>query len=169
MHNLIHAMAHVLAPWQSLYSNSKVVSGAVMYIHLAALLFGGGFAVAADRAALRAVRGSPENRLQLLADLGAVHRPVLVGLAALAVSGVLQVTADIETFASSPIFWAKAALVALLVGNGYRLVRTERTLRARGDIDVGDPLWRRMRATAIASIVLWAATVLAGTALTSFS
>jgi K+ transporter len=151
------------------FSNSKVVSGAVTYVHLAALLFGGGFAVAADRAALRALRGAPERRLQLLTDLAAVHRPVVVGLAVLAVSGVLLFTADVETFASSPVFWTKAALVALLVGNGYRLLRTERALRASDNIDVGDPLWRRLRGTAMTSMALWAAVVLVGTALTTIS
>lgn len=165
----IHALAHLLAPWQSLFSNSKVVSGAVTYAHLAALLFGGGFAVAADRAALRAGRGAPENRRQLLNDLADVHRPVLIGLTVLALSGVLLFTADVETFASSPVFWTKAALVALLVGNGYRLLRTERALRARDDLDVTDPLWRRLRGTAVASMTLWAAVVLVGTALTTIS
>jgi hypothetical protein len=165
----IHALAHLLAPWQSLFSNSKVVSAGVTYVHLAALLFGGGFAVAADRAALRAARGTAENRRRLLDDLAAVHRPVLSGLAVLVVSGVLLFTADVQTFATSPVFWTKATLVALLVGNGYRLVRTERALRAGKEIDVGDPLWHRLRGTAISSMVLWAAVVLAGTVLTTIS
>jgi hypothetical protein len=169
MQGSLHALAHVLAPWQSLFSNSKVISAAVTYVHLAALLFGGGFAVAADRAALRAARGAPERRRQLLDDLDAVHRPVLIGLGVLAVSGVLLFTADVQTFATSAVFWTKATLVALLMGNGYRLMRTERALRAGGEIDVGDPLWQRLRGTAMASMILWASVVLAGTVLTTVS
>ena len=169
MQSAIHALAHLLAPWQSLYSNSKIVSDAVTYTHLAGLLFGGGFAVAADRAALRLSRGAPEHRRQLLTDLAAVHRPVLFGLAIMAVSGLLLFTADVETFALSPVFWSKATLVALLMGNGYRLMRTERALRTGDHPDHGERLWRRLRGTAITSMALWAAVVLAGTVLNSIS
>jgi len=152
-----------------MYSNSKVVSGTVTFVHLAALLFGGGFAVAADRIALRAARATPESRRQVLHDLAAVHRPVLIGLSVLAASGVLLVAADVETFAASPIFWVKAGLLLLLMGNGYRLMRTERALRSQGDIRIGDPLWQRLRGVAVASMALWTAIVLAGTMLTSSS
>ena len=169
MHSAIHALAHLFAPWQSLYSNSKIVSDAVTYTHLAGLLFGGGFAVAADRAALRLSRGALENRRQLLEDLAAVHRPVLLGLTITAVSGLLLFTADVETFALSPVFWTKATLVALLIGNGYRLMRTERALRTGDHPKQGDRLWRRLRGTAITSMALWAAVVLAGTVLNSIS
>jgi hypothetical protein len=165
----IHALAHLLAPWQSVFSNSKVVSAGVTYAHLASLLFGGGFAVAADRAALRATRGTPEGRAQLLDDLAAVHRPVLIGLAALGVSGLLLFTADVETFATSAVFWTKASLVALLMANGYRLMRTEQALRASAEIDITNPLWRRLRGTAITSMTLWAAVALVGTILTTIS
>jgi hypothetical protein len=169
VHSAIHALAQLLAPWQSLYSNSKIVSDAVTYTHLAGLLFGGGFAVAADRAALRLTRGAPENRRQLLDDLAAVHRPVLLGLAIMAASGLLLFTADVETFALSPVFWSKAGLVALLMANGYRLMRTERALRTGDHPDHGERLWRQLRATAITSMALWAAVVLAGTVLNSIS
>jgi hypothetical protein len=169
VHGILHALAQVLGPWQSTYSNSKTVSGAVTFLHLAGLLFGGGFAVAADRATLRAVRAAPARRLQVLGDLDAVHRAVLIGLGVLLMSGVLQLTADIETYATSPIYWTKMALVGLLLANGYVLKRTETTLRARGDGGLRDPLWSRLRVTAITSVVLWTAIVLAGTMLLSTS
>jgi hypothetical protein len=169
VHGIIHALAQVLRPWQSAYSNSKTVSGAVTFLHLAGLLFGGGFAVAADRATIRAIRAAPERRLQVLGDLDAVHRSVLVGLGVLFMSGVLQLTADIETYATSPIYWTKMALVGLLLTNGYVLKRTETTLRARGEGGPPDPLWNRLRVTAIASVILWTAIVLAGTMLMSTS
>ena len=66
MHRLIHVLAQFLAPWQATYSNSKAVSNAVTFAHLAGLLFGGGFAAAADRASLRAVRATPDRRPQVL-------------------------------------------------------------------------------------------------------
>lgn len=169
MHGLIHALAHVLSPWQSTYSNSKAVSSTVTFVHLGGLLFGGGFAVAADRATLRAVRATPEQRWQVLAELHAVHRPVLAGLAVLFTSGVLQAAADVQTFATSPVYWTKMALVGLLLTNGYLLKRTETTLRAGGRGSDGGPLWIRLRTTAIASVLLWTAIVLAGTVLTTIS
>ncbi len=168
MHDAVHSIGQLLAPWQSLYSNSKVVSGAVTFVHLAALLFGGGFAVAADRATLRAARSSPERRRHFLQELATVHRPVVVALAILFCSGLLQAAADVETFATSPVFWAKLTLVALLLANGYVLTRTETRLRASGG-SARDPLWARLRRTAIASVVLWTAIVLVGTMLTSSS
>lgn len=169
MPTALYTLAHLLAPWQSMYSNSKVVSGAVTFVHLSGVLFGGGFAIAADRAALRASYAEPESRQHVLIELAGVHRPVLLGLGALFISGLLQLTADIETFAVSPIFWTKMGLVVLLMGNGYRLMRTERALRARDAIDNRDPLWRQLRGTAVSSLALWAAIVLAGTILTNSS
>jgi hypothetical protein len=169
VHTVIHALAHFLGPWQSTYSNSKAVSSTVTYFHLVGLLFGGGFAVAADRATLRAVRATPDRRLHALDELGAVHRPVLVGLGVLFASGILQLTADVETFASSPVYWMKMALVGLLLVNGYVLKRTETTLRARSGGEPRDPLWARLRMTSIVSVVLWASIVLAGTVLNSIS
>jgi hypothetical protein len=165
---VVHALAHLLAPWQSLYGNSKAISGAVTFIHLAALLFGGGFAIAADRATLRTMRSSPERRWLLLHDLAAVHRPVIIALAVLFLSGLLLAAADIQTFAGSPVFWIKMGLVALLLGNGYRLNRTEAMLRESGGRS-RDPLWNRLRHTAITSLMLWTTIVLAGTVLTDSS
>jgi hypothetical protein len=169
MPGIIHALAQLLGPWQSVYSNSKAVSSAVTFVHLAGLLFGGGFAVAADRATLRAARAAPEQRLAALGELDAVHRPVLVGLGILFGSGILQVTADIETFAKSPVYWTKMGLVVFLLANGYVLKRTETLLRVRNGGEAHDPLWARLRMTAIASVMLWTSIVLAGTVLNSVS
>jgi hypothetical protein len=169
VHGIIHAVAQFLSPWQSIYSNSKVVSGAIMFVHLAGLLFAGGFAVAADRATLRAARSTPERRLDALNELDAVHRQVLAGLGVIFASGVLQFSADVETFATSPVYWTKMSLVALLLANGYILKRTETILRAHGGGQPHDPLWNRLRKSSIASAVLWAAIVLAGTILNTIS
>lgn len=167
----VHALAKVFEPWQSLYSNSKVVSGAVTFVHIAATMFAGGFAIASDRMTFRALRTPPNagaSRASLLAELHDVHQPVLIGLAVLFVSGLLQATSDIETFGTSVVFWIKMALVALLLANGAVLQRTETALRASRTSDAADSaLWARLHTVAITSIVLWTAIVLAGTVLMS--
>jgi hypothetical protein len=163
---IVHTVAHLLAPWQSAYSDSKVISTAVTSVHLLALLFSGGLAVAADRATLLALRGSPGDRRRQLAALRDVHGPVLIALAVLFGSGVLLAAADVETFASSPLFWGKLALVALLLVNGVVLQRTETSLRRSLDAELAPTtLWRRLRVSTWLSIALWATTTLAGAAL----
>ncbi len=165
---LIQTLAHALAPWQSLYSDSKAVASVVTGVHLVAMLFGGGFAVAADRSTLRALRQEPSDRLRALAEMHAVHRPVLIALALLFVSGVGLATADIETFAASPIFLLKLAVVTLLLINGAVLERTERTLRLQTSAPGREPrLWRRLRMTAYLSLFFWTCAVVTGTVLTN--
>ena len=163
---VVHTLAQAFAPWQSEYSDSKVVSTAVTGVHLLALLFSGGLAVAADRATLLALRGSPGDRRRQLAALRDVHGPVLIALAVLFASGALLAAADVETFASSPLFWGKLALVALLLVNGVVLQRTETSLRRSLDAELAPTtLWRRLRVSTWLSIALWATTTLAGAAL----
>lgn len=161
-------LVRAFAPWQTLYANSKTLETSVTFVHLAALLFGGGFAVAADRRTLRTRVGEGE-REAVLAELRATHGPVLVALGLLFVSGLALAAADVETFLASPIFVVKLAIVALLLANGGLLVGTERRLR-RPAADGGprprsDRLWRRLRATSWASLALWTAVVLVGTML----
>ena|SRR5665213_1997944 len=165
----VHALAGVLKPWQSIFSNSKVISDAVTFIHLAGLLFAGGFAVAADRSTFRALRGTSQDRATLLREVGDVHRPVLIGLTVLFGSGVLLATADVATFGTSPVFLVKMTLVALLLLNGLALQSTENALRERtvsvsGAVEA-EPLWQKLRRTAMVSVALWTSIVLAGTIL----
>ena len=163
----LHAVANILKPWQSLFSNSKVISDGVTFVHLAAVFFGGGFAIAADRATFRALRGSPDDRLTLLREVKDVHRPVLIGLSVILVSGILLATSDVETFGTSPVFLVKMTLVALLLVNGLALEHTESALRetsVSGPV-ADQPLWGKLRRTAIASMALWTSIVLAGTIL----
>ncbi|HEX2779426.1 MAG TPA: hypothetical protein VHM30_07995 [Gemmatimonadaceae bacterium] len=161
------------APWKTLYGDSPVVATTVTTVHVVALLFGGGFALATDRSTLRALRGSSDDRRRQLAELHAVHRPVLVALAMIFVSGLALATADLETFLGSPVFWVKLALVTLLVANGALLARTEaRLLRsptAPATTTDHSPLWRRLRFSTFASITLWTLTTIAGTALVGLS
>lgn len=162
--NLIQALAQAAAPWQSLYSDNTLVATMVAFVHVGALLVGGGFALAADRMTLRAYGAAPERRAAHLEELHATHRPVLIALALVAASGVLLFMADVETFATSPAFWIKMGLVALLLLNGLLLSRTEGALRgAPAEATHASSLWERLRATAWSSAALWLAIVLAGT------
>jgi hypothetical protein len=49
---VLQQLVAAFEPWKSAYSNSKVIPAAVTSVHLVALLFGGGLAVAADRATI---------------------------------------------------------------------------------------------------------------------
>ncbi len=151
-------------PWASLYNASPPLQTVVLFAHLAGLLMGGGFALATDRATLRAAGAGPEERIRHLSELHGVHRVVLIGLALAIASGVLMFAADLETFAVSALFWVKMGLVLLLLTNGYALTRAETALRR-------DPHggWDRLRKVSIASSVLWLSLVLAGTSLSNFS
>ena len=171
---VLQQLVAALQPWQSAYSNSKVIPAAVTSVHLMALLFGGGFAVAADRATLRVGRRGATDHATQLAELRAVHKPVLVALVVLFASGVLLAAADLKTFVSSPVFWVKLGLVALLLLNGLVLERTEsrlRNLSAREVVPATrvQSLWRRLRRSAVCSLALWTATLVAGTLLVNIS
>ncbi|MDQ6828413.1 MAG: hypothetical protein M3081_06050 [Gemmatimonadota bacterium] len=161
-------MAHALQPWQSIYSSSKVVATVVTSLHISALLFGGGLAVAADRTTLRALGWDGDARGRALDELDVVHKPVLLAISLSFITGILLATADIETFAKSPYFWVKLSLVALLLLNGVFLRTTERAARtAVAAGGTGDELYARLRITSWLSITLWTAVLFAGVALTN--
>lgn len=171
---MVERLVAVLSPWQAVYSNSKILPAVVTTVHLMALLFGGGLAVAADRATLRVGRrGAADQSVQLM-ELRAVHRPVLIALVALFASGVLLTAADLKTYLDAPIFWVKLALVALLLLNGVVLERTEARLRALAAREVVPTeriahLWQRLRASSVCSLALWTATLVAGALLVNLS
>lgn len=162
---VVQRLVAVAAPWASLYSDSKVVAVAVVFAHVAGLLVAGGFALAADRSTFRAWRAPAADRARHLAELRAVHAPVVAGLAVVNVSGLLLFLADVKTYAASPAFGLKLLLVALLLVNGLVMTRAEAALRAGGNPPGG--AWRRLRAAALASAALWLATTLVGVVLTN--
>ncbi len=164
----LQAVEEFLKPWQRAYSDSSVLPTVVTGVHLLAMLFGGGLAIAADRTTLRLRGENPEQRKQHLLDLNEVHRPVLIALAFQFLSGIAMLTSDLGTFVESPVLWVKLGLVTLLVLNGVILERTESALRllpSRGSDDAG--LWGRLRFNAITSLALWSATLVAGITLTN--
>lgn len=161
-------LVRLFEPWQSAYSNSKVLPTAVTAVHLTALLFGGGLAVTTDRTMLRALRAGPGERERRLVEIHAVHRTVLAALALMLVSGLLMATADVKTFLTTPAFYVKLGFVTLLVLNGAALTFTEIRLRRGATAsDGGDEarLWRRLRLTCRCSMLLWGATLVAGVTL----
>jgi uncharacterized membrane protein len=160
------ALARLAEPWNTLYSDSKVVASTVVFLHLAPLLIAGGTALAADRATLRAARGTTEDRARHLVDLGRTHAFVLGGLALSFASGVLLFLSDVDTFLESPLFWIKLGLVGVLLVNGFLMTRTEQALHGQGD---DGALWSRMKTISVVSLTLWLATTLAGVVLTNFA
>jgi hypothetical protein len=165
---IVGALARLAEPWREVYSNATPVSTAVLFAHLAALVVGGGLAIAADRATLRAARatvGGAEARARQLAELAGAHRTVVGSLAVAAASGALLFLADVEEYAHSAVFWTKMALVALLLANGWLMMRVERGVAVGGPRV--DGLWGRLRVHAAASVFLWLATLLVGVALSN--
>jgi hypothetical protein len=161
---MLNSLENHFAPWQQLYSDSSVLSIAITALHLIGMLIGGGLAIAADRATLRITEEKPGERERHLGELNAIHRPVLLALSLLFLTGVLMIASDVTTFLASPILWLKLGLVALLVINGVVLERTETSLRRA---DSPNDLWGRLRLAAICSIALWIATLVVGTTLVS--
>lgn len=169
--SMLERAVEVVAPWQTVYENSTLLSTSVIALHLTALLIGGGLAIAADRSTLRVGSSAPDDRQRQLAELGAVHRPVLAALTVLFVSGVALTAADLETYLVSPVFWVKFGFIVLLLVNGVVMTRTEGVLRRDSALapTVVQSLWRRMRASAWTSIALWIATLVLGTALVNLA
>lgn len=164
---LVARLAQLAEPWKDRYADSTTLATGVLFVHLGAMLVAGGLAIAADRGTLRAARAPrPGARRRQLAEIAGAHRPVTVALALVMLSGALLFLSDVETYATSIAFWTKMTLVALLLGNGLVMMRTERALRddaAAAERAAGR--WRLLRGSAIASAALWVATVLAGTVL----
>jgi hypothetical protein len=146
--------------WASIYSNSAAVRSTISFAHIAGLVGGGGCALAADRATLRALRASPQAVAGEVHHLHGTHNVVLAGLAVVIVSGVLLMFADLDAYLTATAFWIKMGLVGALFVNGSILVRT--ALRA----EAGDAAARAgLRRASIASIILWFATTLVGAVL----
>lgn len=160
------ALVDLVQPWASAYSDSKLLSTIVTFLHVAALVVGGGLAIATDRGTLRALRAGGETRARQLAELSGAHRLVVGGLVLATVSGLLLLAADLETYWGSWIFWLKMGLILLLLLNGGVMVRAERALRRETETGSGqESAWQRLRMTAISSLMLWLVITFVGVAL----
>ena len=156
------AVSQLVARWAHFYGQSRAVSATVTYVHLVGILAGGGVAIATDVATLRLSPGRVADWPADLDRLAAVHLWVVGGLALIFASGVLLLLTQLDTFASSGVFWTKMGLVALLIGNGYARLRCEIALR-QGTV----ARWSWFRRTSIASLALWFLILLFGALLHS--
>jgi hypothetical protein len=153
-------IADAVQPWADFYAHHKSVSAAVIWVHLSALVLGGGTAVAADRMVLRLRNADTEERRRRLRDFSNTHRVVIGALTVSVLSGASLLLSDVKTFVVSPVYWTKMGLILLLLVNGYSLLRMERGLGA--DPSPGNRLWKRFSQGAAASMTLWLSTTLAG-------
>jgi hypothetical protein len=153
-------LSHLLESWSSLYANHAALRTGIEFMHIGGLVAGGGCAITADLATITAAREGSSTRTTQLQLLKRTHRIVVLGLVALVISGLLLLAADVETFLSSRVFWLKMVLMVLLLINGALLLLGERQVKR------GEPrAWARLHYTAVASLVLWFLTTLAGAAL----
>jgi hypothetical protein len=157
-------LPQLVARWAKIYADQKAISTGFTYLHLAGVLVGGGFAVAADRTVLRLspAPGGRDEWSRDLASLSTVHRWVIAGLALTFVSGLFMMLADLPTYLPSVVFWTKMGLIVLLIVNGYLKLRAEAAL-LNGTVTA----WRGLRRTTVVSLVLWFGVLLAGTMLTA--
>lgn len=160
---VLERLVAAVEPWSTAYSNSSVLPVALTFIHVAALMIGGGLALGADRIVLK-TSGSADARVRgATADaVGDVHRIVVSALVCSLVSGVLQLAADLEALVGMRVFWLKMGLVSLLLLNGAVMLRDERALRRDPDQIAG---FRALKIRAATSVVLWLGIVLAGVGL----
>ena len=160
---MLETLVTICEPWSTLYSNSTALSVGLTFAHLGAMMVGGGLAISADRTVLRA--GTPatdEARLKVADATGDVHRVVVTALVISAISGALQLTADLEALAVSRVLWVKAGLLFLLALNGVVMLRNEAGVRRETG---GAKAFGALRVRAITSVVLWLAITLAGVGL----
>jgi len=111
---MIATLSQALATWNSYYGNHQALSVTIRYLHLAALLVGGGTALALDREIFGLRRSAPQMRAATIARLNSAHALVIGSLAFIVASGLLMAAADVETYLVSPTFWIKMALIVAL-------------------------------------------------------
>lgn len=139
--------------WSAYYADHQMVSLAIRFLHLAALMIGGGTALAIDRVVLASARARTDDRRRAaFIALRGSHRVVVPALAVVTVSGILMTAADWTTFETSRLFWIKMVTFALLVLNGAALVSAERALAKSGDLA---GRWRWLVTASGTSCLLW--------------
>jgi uncharacterized membrane protein len=149
---LTASVASATSWWSSYYSDHQMVSLMIRYLHLAALMVGGGTALAIDRVVLGTARTRTDDRRHAAWQaLQGSHRVVVPALVVVAATGVMMTAADWSTFEVSRLFWIKMITFALLVGNGAALVAAERRYAQGSDVKQ----WRRVVLASGVSCLLW--------------
>lgn len=138
--------------WAVYYSDHQMVSLVVRYVHIAALMVGGGTALAIDRLVLGSARARTSDRQHAAINaLRGSHAVVVPALIVVTASGVLMAAADWSTFVASNLFWIKMGSFVLLLANGAALVGAERAFAKGGDTR----MWRRVILASGTSFLLW--------------
>jgi hypothetical protein len=156
----LETLVELAKPWAKFYSKSHAAQTVVIFAHVAGMLGGGGLAIAADRAMWKARTAASDVRTRLLSEVDRTHRPVLIGLALVVISGLFMAAADIETFGPSPIFWGKMAAFVLLLVNGAWLQSIERGIQ-RSPVGA-DAAWAKITTASRISYALWFTVALGG-------
>ena len=126
---LLEPLANAAQPWADLYGDSTLLQTGILFVHFAGLLVAGGFAVASDRLALRVGLEDGPGRETVLRELHAVHRPVLIGLVVVTLTGIAMALADARYLLTSLVFWLKMGAFGALLVNGLFMMQAERRLR----------------------------------------
>ncbi|MGH7471920.1 MAG: hypothetical protein ACRENP_28550 [Longimicrobiales bacterium] len=161
----LDTMISIVQPWAQFYNDSSATQNGILFLHFGALLVAGGYAVAADRWVLRAGGMDESARSALLDQLTTLHRPVVIGLFLLIVTGSAMALADAEALLASPVFWLKMSCFGLLLLNGLTLLHAEKKLRRRSMGMRSTAAWRKLQWGARRSFALWMLTLLLGTLL----
>lgn len=149
---LVNAVGSATGWWATYYGDHQMVSLVIRYIHLAALMIGGGTALAIDRVVLGSARTRIDDRRRAaVTAMKGSHRVVVPALGVVTASGILMAAADWSTFAASRLFWIKMISFAFLVFNGAALVAVERAYARRADLST----WRRVVLVSGVSCALW--------------
>lgn len=151
------ALAGAIQAWADFKADHRVVTRGLGALHLSGILLGGGTAIFLDRAVRRAAGATETARTFILEEMARGHRVIVPSLAVVFVTGVLWTLSELDEFLTSPVYWLKMGLIALLLINAMTMIRAERGVRA-GDATA----WARLRTTATLSLVLWFAILVAG-------
>lgn len=161
------ALDKLVKPWADFYSHNSAATAIVQFLHIGGLLLAGGLAISADRATLRSRKWPAAERRHQMSELAATHKWVVTGLTIVVISGVAMLTADLDTFLPSWVYWLKMALVVFLLINGYRMTRFEALIAA--DASETSPVWGSLNRVASVSIALWFVITLLGAILANIS
>jgi hypothetical protein len=151
------AIADAIQTWADFKADHRVVARGLGALHLSGILLGGGSAIFLDRAIRRARGATDAARGFILDELARAHRVVVPSLVLVFATGALWTLSELDDFLSSPVYWLKMGLVAVLLINGVVMVRAERAAKsgdARG--------WSRLATTSTISLVLWFGILVAG-------
>src|SRR5512140_3662172 len=154
----------VIAWWTGVYLGHDSVQFLAGLGHILSILFAARFALAGDRAALRAGRRPAAQRTALLASIGNAHRPVLIGLSLALLTGLAQLLAQLSYLPRSPFAWLKLLGLVALLANGRAIRLAAERLRQNAEQPAA---WRSLRAGAKRSLALWSMLVLLGLLLTT--